>query len=63
MTNPKTVPDQPPAPAPAQEVPLPHRLGEMAALRHLLPWSALHPSAPALPDDETVEAGFDNMPV
>jgi hypothetical protein len=36
---------------------------EMEALLHLLPGSALHLSPPGPPDEEAVEAGFDNMPV
>jgi hypothetical protein len=36
---------------------------EMEALLHLLPGAALHLPPPGQPDEETVEAGFDNMPV
>jgi hypothetical protein len=36
---------------------------EMKALLLLLPGAALHLSPPGQPDEEAVEAGFDNMPV
>lgn len=36
---------------------------EMEALLHLLPGAALHLPPPGQPDEESVEAGFDNMPV
>jgi hypothetical protein len=36
---------------------------EMEALLLLLPGAALHLSPPGQPDEEEVEAGFDNMPV
>ena len=58
-----------PDPAPAEaHTPLPsdmlHGLqSEMEALLRLLPGSALHLSPPGQPDEETVESGFDNMPV
>ena len=63
MTHPK--PD--PAPADAR-APIPsdmlHSLqSEMEALLLLLPGAALYLSPPGQPDEEAVEAGFDNMPV
>jgi hypothetical protein len=36
---------------------------EMEALLYLLPGSTLHLSPPVLPDEDAVEAGFDNMPL
>lgn len=36
---------------------------EIDVLLHLLPGSALHLKPPGEPDEEAVEAGFDNMPV
>ena len=36
---------------------------EMEALLHLLPGAALHLPPLGPPDEEAVEAGFDNMPV
>lgn len=32
-------------------------------LFHVMPVAGLHLSPPGQPDDETMEAGFDNMPV
>jgi hypothetical protein len=58
-----------PDPAPGEvRTPMPSDLlhdlqSEMEALLHLLPGSTLHLSPPGAPDDEAVEAGFDNMPV
>jgi|688.fasta_scaffold127441_5 hypothetical protein len=58
-----------PDPAPGKAcTPMPSDLlhglqSEMEALLHLLPGSALHLSPPGPPDEEAVEAGFDNMPV
>ena len=36
---------------------------EMEALLHLLPGAALHLPPPGQPDEDSVEAVFDNMPV
>lgn len=63
MTTPKQAPDQKTEARPTSDAHLPHLLGEMAALWHMLPGAVPHPSTVALPDDAAVEAGFDNMPV
>jgi len=63
MTPPKPdlVPGNVPAPMPSD---LLHNLqSEMEALLYLLPGSTLHLSPPVLPDEDAVEAGFDNMPL
>ena len=62
-----TLPKPDPAPRDVR-TPMPSDLlhdlqSEMEALLHLLPGSALHLSPPGPPDEEAVEAGFDNMPV
>jgi hypothetical protein len=46
----------------AKAVPGPGPSG-LDVLLHLLPVAGLHLSPPGQPDDETREAGFDNMPV
>ena len=43
---------------------LPHaRHSGMDVLLHVLPVAALHLLPPGQPDQEAIEAGFDNMPV
>lgn len=61
LSKPDPAPRDVSAPVPSD---LLHDLqSEMEALLHLLPGSALHLSPPGAPDEEAVEAGFDNMPV
>ena len=46
----------------AQDMPRTPQSG-IDALLHMMPVAALHLSPPGQPDDDTIEAGFDNMPV
>ena len=46
----------------AQDLPHARHSGRDVPL-HVLPVAALHPSPPGQPDQEAIEAGFDNMPV
>jgi hypothetical protein len=63
MTNQATAPPpRPPAP-PAWDQNLSRLRAEMEALIQILPGTALVTPPHKLPDDEAVEAGFDNMPV
>jgi len=63
MTHPKADPAPADARAPMPSDMLHSLQSEMKALLLLLPEAALHLSPPEQPNEEAVEAGFDNMPV
>lgn len=64
MTRPTRKAIRPVDPVPALDDAALHLLrAEMEALLNILPGAVLHLSPPGQPDEEAVEASFDNMPV
>lgn len=63
MITRKSTPVRQADPAVQPDKALHHLQAELEALLHILPGTGLRLSSPGQPDEETVEAGFDNMPV